>query len=663
MKKLYNGRSVYYGLLACICVFAGVGILNLSMHDTKIALAELAFAMLLLIYVAVIAFLRRKDIDEYTAMIIEREDSVAHNSLHMLPMPVTVLSIDGMIMWYNELFVQMIGNDSLYNVSISELIEDIKWSEILKSTGEIDIKVGYKDRKYRLTGRIIKNVGDDSSYSVLLYFVDITELEDIKTRYDNEKVVTGLIVVDNYDEIFQKMDDSESQQTSAQINKCIVQWVEEGKGVLKRIERDRYLVLFENQYLNDYISKKFDILERVRQIGEGIRQPISVSIGIGAGSTLAESESFSRAAVDMAQGRGGDQVAIKDTTQFRFFGAKTREYEKSTRVKTRAFARAFKEFITESDGVVFMGHVNADYDCFGAAVGLSRAAKDCMKKAYILHDGSPAVSALVDEINEMPEYKSMLINSEQAAEIITKDTLVVILDTHRPSMIPDASLLEKTDKIVLIDHHRRSTEFLPHVSLLYHEPYASSTCEMATEVLQYIDDHRMLSPFEAKALYVGILMDTKNFMLKTGVRTFEAASYLRRYGLDPVEVKKLFTMEKADYDHKIKIMDKIEIYEENIAIAYTEEKYSNMRVVSSIAADDILGIKNVKAAFVIYPIENDCYISARSLGDINVQLVCEKLGGGGHMTVAGAQLKGLGVDAARLEVKAVISEYLEEIKE
>ena len=244
MKKLYNGRSVYYGLLACICVFAGVGILNLSMHDTKIALAELAFAMLLLIYVAVIAFLRRKDIDEYTAMIIEREDSVAHNSLHMLPMPVTILSIDGMIMWYNELFVQMIGNDSLYNVSISELIEDIKWSEILKSTGEIDIKVGYKDRKYRLTGRIIKNVGDDSSYSVLLYFVDITELEDIKTRYDNEKVVTGLIVVDNYDEIFQKMDDSESQQTSAQINKCIVQWVEEGKGVLKRIERDRYLVLF-----------------------------------------------------------------------------------------------------------------------------------------------------------------------------------------------------------------------------------------------------------------------------------------------------------------------------------------------------------------------------------------------------------------------------------
>ena len=401
----------------------------------------------------------------------------------------------------------------------------------------------------------------------------------------------------------------------------------------------------------------------MRQIGEGIRQPISVSIGIGAGSTLAESESFSRAAVDMAQGRGGDQVAIKDTTQFRFFGAKTREYEKSTRVKTRAFARAFKEFITESDGVVFMGHINADYDCFGAAVGLSRAAKDCMKKAYILYDGSPAVSALVDEINEMPEYKSMLINSEQAAEIITKDTLVVILDTHRPSMIPDASLLEKTDKIVLIDHHRRSTEFLPHISLLYHEPYASSTCEMATEVLQYIDDHRMLSPFEAKALYVGILMDTKNFMLKTGVRTFEAASYLRRYGLDPVEVKKLFTMEKADYDHKIKIMDKIEIYEENIAIAYTEEKYSNMRVVSSIAADDILGIKNVKAAFVIYPIENDCYISARSLGDINVQLVCEKLGGGGHMTVAGAQLKGIGVDAARLEVKAVISEYLEEIKE
>ena len=663
MKKFYKGRSVYYGLLVCICAFAGIGILNLKMHDTKIAIAELAFALLLVVYVMIISFKRKKDIEEYTSMIIEREDSVAHNSIHMLPLPVAVLSIDGLIMWYNDLFVNMIGEDDLYNLAITDKMKDIKWGEVLKSTGEIDMKIVYNDRKYRMTGRIIKNVSEDSSFSVLIYFVDITDYEQLKTKYENEKVVTGLIVVDNYDEIFSKMDDSQSQQTSAMINKSIVQWVDEGFGVLKRLERDRYLVLFENQYLEYYIAKKFDILESVRQIGEEAKLPVSVSIGIGVGDTLVESESFSRAAVDMAQGRGGDQAAIKDSTQFKFYGGKTREYEKSTRVRTRVFAKAFKEFIQGADCVVFMGHSSQDYDCFGAAVGLSRAVKDCMKKAYIIYDGSPAVSELVDEMNELPEYSDMLITPDEASEYITNDTLLVVLDTHRPSMLPDSSLLDKTDKIILIDHHRRSTEFLPHVSMLYHEPFASSTCEIATEILQYIDDNRLLTSFEAKALYVGILIDTKNFVLKTGVRTFEAASYLRRYGLDTIDVKKLFAMNISDHKQKIKIMENIEVYDDSIAIAYTDEKDQNMRVISSIAADDMLDIKDIKASFVIYPTGNDCCISARTLGGVNVQLVCEKLGGGGHMMVAGARLKGVGVEAARLELKAAISEYLEEIKE
>ncbi len=663
MKKIYNGRSIYYGLLTCILAFVGIGLYDLRTNDTNIAVAELVFALVLLIYVAVISVKRRRDIDEYTSMIIEREDSVAHNSLHMLPIPVAVLSIDGMIMWYNDLFVKMLGQDDLYNIAITDLLSDIKWGEVLKSTDEIDMHTVYNGRRYRMTGRIIKNVADDNSFSVLIYFNDVTDFEELKEKYENEKAVTGLIVIDNYDDIFSKLDDSQSQQTSALINKSIVQWVDEGFGVLKRLERDRYLVLFENQYLNDYIAKKFDILEKVRQIGEEVKLPVSVSVGIGVGETLVESESFSRAAVDMAQGRGGDQVAIKDGTQFKFYGGKTREYEKSTRVRTRVFAKAFKEFIQGADAVVFCGHANADYDCFGAAVGLSRAVKDCMKKAYIVYDESQAVAGLVNEMSGLPEYENVLISPEDVAEIITKNTLLVILDTHRPSMLPDSSILDKTDKIVLIDHHRRSTEFLPHVSLLYHEPYASSTCEIATEILQYVDDNRMLSPFEAKALYVGMLIDTKNFVFKTGVRTFEAASYLRRFGLDTVDVKKLFTMNIADYNHKIKIMENIEMYEEGICIAYTEEKYQNMRVVSSIAADDMLGIKDVRASFVIYPVGNDCCISARAFGDINVQLICEKLGGGGHMTVAGAQIKGIGIDAARLELKAAVSEYLEEIKE
>lgn len=646
----------------CMCIFAGVGVLDLYKNNTKMAAIELTVAFLILVYIIIVRSMRRRDMNTYMSMIIERGDSISHSAVNMMPIPLVILSIDGLIMWYNDYFVDISEKEPLFNVPIYDLIEDIRWGDVLKSTDGIEIDAEYNGRWYRISGRIIKNANEDDEFSVMLYFFDNTEFKKLSKKYDSERTVIGIIAVDNYDELFQKMDDSESQQASASINRNIVQWVDQSCGVIKRLERDRYLILFEKKYLDEYIHNKFEVLEKVRSVGEKSRLPISISIGIGVGSTIDESEEFSRAALDMAQGRGGDQAAIKDETQFKFYGGKNREYEKSTRVKTRAFAYAFKGFINNSDKVVFMGHNNSDYDCFGAAIGLSRAVRDCGKNAYIVYDNSPAVIGLVEEMRSKPEYTGMLVSVDNAREIITKDTLLVILDTHRPSMLPEPKLLDLTDKIVLIDHHRRSTEFLPHTSLLYHEPYASSTCEMATEILQYIDDNRMISPLEVKALYVGILMDTKNFMIKTGVRTFEAASYLRRYGLDLVEVKKLFTMEKSDYLHKVKIMESFEVYSENIAIAYTKEKYANMRVVSSQAADDLLGIKGIRAAFVLYTVDNSVYISARSFGDLNVQLICEKLGGGGHMTVAGAQLGGIEIDAGILELKAAIAEYIEENK-
>ena len=663
MKKHYSRHSFFWGLIICVCVFAGVGIYDIYKgNDLHVALAELVFAALLLVYIIVVRAMRKRDMSAYMSMIIKREDSISHDAINRLPIPVAVLSVDGLIMWFNDPFVKMSGSDALYNKAITEMIPDIKWNEILKSTDGVKIHVEYNDKKYRIEGNLIKNIGQEDEFSVLLYFFDETDYVVLSRKYEAERTVVGLVVVDNYDEIFQKIDDSESQQASAQINRSIVQWVDESKGVIKRLERDRYLILFEKEYLKEYVDKKFDVLEKIRAVGESIRLPVSVSIGIGVGSTIDESEEYARAALNMAQGRGGDQAAIKDETQFKFYGGKTREYEKSTRVKTRAFATAFRDFIKNSDKVVFMGHANADFDSFGAAIGLSRAVRDCGKNAFIVYDNSPAVTGLVDEMRNMADYANMLVTCEYAREITTKDTLLVILDTHRPSMLPERKLLDATEKIVLIDHHRRSTEFLPHVSLLYHEPYASSTCEMATEILQYIDDNRMISPFEVKALYVGILMDTKNFIMKTGVRTFEAASYLRRYGLDPVEVKKLFTMDKLDYMHKLKIMETFEIYNDNMAIAYTREKYQNMRVVSSQAADDMLGIKGIRAAFVVYQLDSEAYVSARSFGDVNVQLICEKLGGGGHMTVSGAQMRGIDVDAARVELKAAIAEYIEENK-
>lgn len=591
-------------------------------------------------------------LDTYTNLI-------SHETVNKMPIPMLILSIDGKILWFNSHFESIAGDVALYDVPFEKIIKDIKWNDVLKFSDKIEFTASFNENNYDVLGHMVKGSDDEDDIFVLLYFFDNTELLELSERYDNEKTVLGLAVLDNYDELFQKMEDSQAQYSGSQINKFISEWVTESNGVIKHTDKDRYLIIFEKEYLQKYVELKFNLLEKIHEIGNEVHQPVSISMGLGVGENIAQSEEFARLALDMAQGRGGDQVVIKDEKQFSFFGGKSKEYEKSTRVKTRAFASALQGLIDDSDKVVFIGHNDADYDSFGAAIGLSRAVVNAEKPAYIVYDNSPAVADLVKEMRSISEYSKMLIGVEKAKEIITGDTLLVILDTHRPSMLPN-ELLNLSEKIVLIDHHRRSTEFLEHISLLYHEPYASSTCEMATEILQYIDDDRKITPFEVKALYVGMLMDTKNFMQKTGVRTFEAASYLRRYGLDLIEVKKLFTMDKTDYAHKLEITQNTEIFADNVAVAYTKDTYSNIRVIASLAADDMLNITSVKAAFVVYEYDDEIFVSARSLGDINVQLVCEKLNGGGHITVAGAQMQGIGLEDAIERVKQAILDYINE---
>lgn len=591
-------------------------------------------------------------LDTYTNLI-------SHETVNKMPIPMLILSIDGKILWFNSHFESIAGDVALYDVPFEKIIKDIKWNDVLKFSDKIEFTASFNENNYDVLGHMVKGSDDEDDIFVLLYFFDNTELLELSERYDNEKTVLGLAVLDNYDELFQKMEDSQAQYSGSQINKFISEWVTESNGVIKHTDKDRYLIIFEKEYLQKYVELKFNLLEKIHEIGNEVHQPISISMGLGIGENIAQSEEFARLALDMAQGRGGDQVVIKDEKQFSFFGGKSKEYEKSTRVKTRAFASALQGLIEDSDKVVFIGHNDADYDSFGAAIGLSRAVVNAEKPVYIVYDNSPAVADLVKEMRSISEYSKMLVGVEKAKEIITGDTLLVILDTHRPSMLPN-ELLNLSEKIVLIDHHRRSTEFLEHISLLYHEPYASSTCEMATEILQYIDDDRKITPFEVKALYVGMLMDTKNFMQKTGVRTFEAASYLRRYGLDLIEVKKLFTMDKTDYAHKLEITQNTEIFADNVAVAYTKDTYSNIRVIASLAADDMLNITSVKAAFVVYEYDDEIFVSARSLGDINVQLVCEKLNGGGHITVAGAQMQGIGLEDAIERVKQAILDYINE---
>ena len=662
MKKHINGGDIYGNLFA-VFILVAAAVYSLISENMPEFVIFASGAVLLVICTVIFTIKSRASFSEYVKMITKKKEGMSEDAIINFPMPMAVLQINGQISWFNDLFAEMVGSAELYNVIISEIMPELKWSEILKSTGSIYTYASYKGHKYNVVGGIIKNdisTAEKPDFTVLLYFIDKTEVEQLRKRYDDEKTDIAIINIDNYDEIFQKMDDSEAQQTMAKMNKYIIAWVSESKGVLKKTERDRYLVLFEHRYLKDYIQKKFDVLERVRSLGEAIKLPITISIGIGVGGTILENNAYARAAIDMALGRGGDQAAVKDSSQYSFFGGIAKDYEKSTRVKTRAFSVALQDFIQNSDKVIFMGHTGLDYDAFGAAIGLQRAVRILDKTPYIVTDNSPAIKRLEYETRKIEEYSGMIISPDEAEEIITMNTLLVILDTHRPSMLPNSDLLRKTSKVVLIDHHRRSTDFISDTSLIYHEPYASSTCEMATEILQYIDSDKKLTPFEAKALYVGILMDTKNFTVKTGVRTFESASYLRRYGLNTSEVRRLFNTDKDDYINRAKIVESSQPIAENMLVSVCREDYPNMRVISSQAADEMLNITGITAAFVLYKSDGEIYLSARSLGDINVQLIAENLGGGGHATVAGAQFETENFEDALDALKNAISSYVKE---
>jgi len=662
MKKRYGSNTGILGIsiaITALCVCGGYSVYD---GDIVHGIIELGFALMMGIYGLVLSKKNKKTFSDFVKMVTSSKEGMSSDAISKFPLPMAVLQINGQISWYNDLFAEMLGSNDLYNIVISDVMPELKWSEILKSTGSIYTYAGYKGHKYNVVGDIIKTEGsteDKPIYTVLLYFIDKTEIELLRKRYDEDKIDMAIISIDNYDELTQKMDDSDFQQTFAKVNKYISSWVQESKAVIKKTERDRYIVLFEHKYLKEYIQKKFDVLEKVRALGEEMKMPITLSIGVGVGGSILENEEYARGALDMALGRGGDQAAVKDSSQYNFYGGIAKDYEKSTRVKTRAFAVAFKDFVTNSDKVIFVGHQNADYDSLGAAIGLQRAVRTLGKIPYIVTDGSSSVAPMEQEIYGIEEYNGMMISPDDAAEIITMNTLLVVLDTHRPSMIPGNNLTEKTTKVVLIDHHRRSTEFLSNISLIYHEPYASSTCEMATEILQYIDEGKKMSPFEAKALYVGMVMDTKNFTVKTGVRTFEAASYLRRYGVNTQDVRILFNVDINDYNHRAELIKNANLVCENVLVTKSDKEYPNMRVVASQTADEMLNLSGVKAAFVVYPHENGISVSARSLGEINVQEILETLGGGGHSTVAGAHLETKDKDMALSDVTEAIDKYME----
>lgn len=663
MKK----RGSFKDIALILILIAATLILNIAATVTEQRAAVLVATDSVSVLLVIFCFLRyikkNKERAEYVELLNDKKVTGTNEVLNVFPLAMAVFDIDGAVLWFNDEFQNLTENNNLYFTKITTLFPDIQWMDILKSNENIQTEISYGNRIFNVFGKIAKsgdNGASEGVYSVILYFEDITELAETKRAYENEKTDVAIVNIDNYDEIFQRMDDAQSQETISKINSFIMRWGAEGEAVTKRLEKDKYLLFFEHMHLDNYIKEKFSVIERVRKLGEEIKNPVTVSIGIGTGGHIAENEKNAREAIEMVWGRGGDQAAIKNGDQYTFYGSVAKDYEKSTRVKTRAFSVALRNYIAHADKVIFMGHANADYDTFGAAMGLQRAVRQMAKKPYILCEQNNSVQNLMTEAKSNLEYDGMFISTDEALEKATDETLLVILDTHRKSLLPCPELLERVNTVVIIDHHRRSTDFITPVSLTYHEPYASSTCEMVVEILQHIGDVRKVTLFEAQALYMGILLDTKNFVVKTGIRTFEAASYLKRCGLNTIEIKKLFNSDRDDYIKRIDIVRKSEIFMDSVAISVCDDEFENIKVISSQAADEMMNFAGVKAAFVIYPVGSVINISARSYGDVNVQVIAEKLGGGGHAIVAGAQISGKVADDVLNDLKNAIKEYFEE---
>ena len=470
-------------------------------------------------------------------------------------------------------------------------------------------------------------------------------------------------MVDNYEETMQQLESEEKPQVIAKIDQCIYEWADKTKGVLIKTDRDRYVYFFEQRYLETVKEDKFSILDRIKEIDMQGKIQITLSIAVSnEGRTDKEKYKSSQAAMDIVLGRGGDQAVIRENEIYKFFGGRAQEVEKRTKVKARVVSHALENLIRESTKVMIMGHENPDIDSIGSSMGIYRLAKSLDKNAYVV--GSRQTASLQNfakELEKDEEYEDVLISKEVAEENIDADTLLIIVDTHKKNYVEVPEILNKTDKIVIIDHHRRSADFIENATLTFQEVYASSAAELVTEILQYVETKVELKKIEAESLYAGIMMDTKNFTFKTGVRTFEAAAYLRRCGVDIIRVKKWFQSDLESFNKIADIVRKAEIFNETIGIAINNEKTKDASLICAKAADELLTISDITASFVIGDLGDKVCISGRSIGDINVQVILEKLGGGGHITLAGAQVEGMTIEETKQELINRINEYFTEI--
>ena len=611
---------------------------------------------------------RKSEISQHLQDLTLNVNQAAKNSLIYSPIPLIIIETDGNIVWRSTKFVSEFANIDINNY-LTDLISNINL-EINEREDKKDKSIiknlNIQNKEYKILGEFVKSGNHDKNkkdkYMMILYFLDETENIKLKKEYTDSKSCVGIIMVDNYEESMQQIDLDIRPQIIAEIEKSIYEWANEADGIIVKSDRDRFVYLFEQRYLEKLKENKFNILDNIKDIKTDGKAQFTLSIAIS-NEGLTDKETYQMAlnTMDVVLGRGGDQAAIRENGKYQFFGGRAEEVEKRTKVKARIVAHALEELIKENDQVLIMGHINPDIDAIGSALGIYKLAKELGKDAYIVaNTEGKALQDLNYSIEEQEIYKGVIINKEIADERITEKTLLIIVDTHKASYVEAPELIEKTNQIAIIDHHRRSPDFIQKSILTFHEVYASSAAELVTEILQYTSTQIELSQFEAEVLYAGIMMDTKNFTFKTGVRTFEAAAYLRKYGIDIIKVKKWFQSDLETYNRVTEIIKTTEIVKNSIGIAMYKDEDKSANLICAKTADELLTIGDITASFVLGNDGEKITISGRSIGDINVQVILEKMGGGGHITLAGAQIENKNIEEVKKELIQKIDEYFNE---
>ncbi len=664
----YIMTFVYLGIL--------LGIVDVMLYIFNVISGLILSGYLVLYFALVISLFR------YNKTTITRElvsfathyGQIQKVLLKELEVPFAILDDEGHITWMNDWFERVSHKENGYKKSITSVFPSITREKLPLDEEYIETELDYEDSSYLVKMRklSIKEMVNNSSVLeapdnydgclIAFYLFDNTAMKLALKEIDDQSLTVGMIYLDNYDEALESVEEVRRSLLIALIDRKVNKYISALDGICKKLEKDKYMVVLRKQALETLKENKFDILDDVKTVNIGNEMPVTISIGVGVdGLTYAQNYEFARNAIDLALGRGGDQAVLKSHENVIYFGGKSQQVEKNTKVKSRVKAQALQEIISGKEQVLVMGHRLPDVDSFGAAVGIYRIAKTLDKRAHIvLNEVSTSVKPMVELFKGYDDYDSMIINNQTAMELADSNTVLVVVDVNKPSITECPELLKMCKSIVVLDHHRQSTEKIENATLSYIEAYASSACEMVSEILQYIDEGVRVTAEEADCMYSGIMIDTNNFMTKTGVRTFEAAAFLRRNGADVTRVRKLFREDANEYKAKADAVSQAEIYRNAFAISTcTSEDIESPTIIGAQAANELLNIKGIKASFILTEYQNQIFFSARSIDEVNVQIIMEKMGGGGHLNVAGCQLEGISLEEGIGELKRTLDEMIE----